>query len=155
MVCTLVLTAVLSSCDAGTGGTAPFATGAYPIVLPVWYMWYANDSTLPATISVRLIGVAQEETVLDSARLTVNRDGSYSQRYAYRVFVTGVLDRSDFVLDEGTWTVTGASYTFSSSVRSRTFSVTVPRAGELSSTEPMLFFSSAPITTGTYRLLPP
>ena len=126
-----------------------------PLIPATWYMRTANDSVLPATISVRTIGVAQEETVLDSARLVVNSDGTYAQRYWLRIFVSTVLDRSEVVVDEGTWTVTSTAFQFTSTIRARAFAVTSPQFGRLTSQERMVFFGSAPTTAGGYRLTPP
>lgn len=151
----LVLVLALASCDSSTPAALPPPTGAFPLIPGTWYMHSANDSTLPATISARTVGVAQESSLLDSSRLTISSDGSYQQRYWYRVFVGTTLDRSEVVHDEGLWVLTGSEYRLISSLRARTSTLTVPQLGRVITDEQMVFYSSAPRTTGVYRLSRP
>jgi hypothetical protein len=119
-------------------------------------MHAADDDTLPAKISERIVGVALEATMLDSAQLMVNADLSYEQRYWIRVLVTGTLDRSDVVLDEGTFSPEGLGYRLTSNLRAREFTFVVPSLGNITSSEQMVFFANnPPITTGTYKLSHP
>ena len=92
-----------------------------------------------------------ERTVVDSGSLFVGIDGDYEQRYWLRIFVAGALDREETVIDLGTWDALGASFTFTSSVRSRQFTVTPALGDRLVSAEPMVFYSTAPTTEGIYR----
>ena len=118
-------------------------------------MHFANDTALPSTISTRTAGVASETTILDSAQLIINADNTYQQRYWYRVFLTGILDRTEVVIDQGTLAASGTDYAFTSNVRTRTFTVTVPSLGNVRTTEVMLFFVGAPPTAGKYKLSHP
>jgi len=115
-------------------------------------MHAANDSSLPATISTRSVGVANERTVLDSARLTVNADGTYTQRYWIRVLINETPDRSDVTVDEGTWTRTETNYRFNSTLRAREFTLVVPTLSRILTSEVMVFYVGAIATQGTYRL---
>lgn len=118
----------------------------------VWFMHTANDSTLPAVISTRTVGVALEQTILDSARLVVETDGSWVQRHWYRVLVTSTVDRVDAVYDIGSWVSAPNGYVFTSRVRPREFTITAPLVGVLESAEPILSYVGAPIVTGRYQL---
>ena len=138
-----------AACDAG--GIPPLGPGQIPLFPRTWYMHTANDSTLPAVIATRIIGAALESTVLDSAQLTVNVDGTYSQRYWLRVFVTSVFDRGEVVSDDGTWASDPTGYTFNSTIRTRQLRLTIPETGRVRTVEPMVFFTSAPSTVGLYR----
>ena len=149
----MLLSATVVACDSGS--TLPVATGSFPLVPALWYMRSANDSALPATIATRAVGIAQEQTIVDSAQLTVYSNGDYRQRYWLRILINGALDRTEVVLDEGVLTKLQPVYEFSSTVRARVFTVTVPQSGTVITSEPMVFFSSAPTTTGRYQLTPP
>lgn len=150
-----IAAAALGSCDGATAPDGGLILGFRQLLPATWYMHAANDSLLPTTISVRSVGIVEERTIVDSSRLVVRNDFTYQQRYWLRVFVSGVLDRSDLVIDEGTWTSDFAVYRFSSTLRPRTFTVTVPVPGRLLSDEPLVFFTSAPTTQGRYHLDPP
>lgn len=145
----------LAGCDASTT-TAPPVTGGGPLVPGTWYMHTADGDTLPAKISTRIVGVAQEITYLDSAQLVIRADLTYEQRYWTRTTVTTILDRTDAVIDLGTFTSALGGFNLSSSVRSRLFTMSVPSLGNLTTREQMVFFESdPPVTTGTYKLSRP
>jgi len=151
----LILTAGIGACEAGGITTTPPTTGG-PLIPGTWYMHTADGDTLPAKISERIVGVALEATMLDSAQLVVNADLSYEQRYWIRVLVTGTLDRSDVVLDEGTFGSEGLGFRLTSSLRAREFTFVVPSLGNITTSEQMVFFANnPPITTGTYKLSHP
>ena len=141
------------SCDASTTTVDPTPPGT--LDYGTWYLHAANGDSLPALISDRIAGVAQERTYLDSARLDVDVDGGWVQRYWIRVTLTGILDRSESVYDLGRWSLSGDRFLFASSVRTRTFLMRAPIAGELESTETMLFFVGAPAVIGSYRMTRP
>lgn len=145
----LVAVAVVVSC--GEGGLGPPPPGSLPLGTGLWYMNIADDSALSSTIATRSVGVAQERTQLDSAFLDVRVDGSYEQRYWLQTFVNGVLDRTETVIDLGTWRFTGVTYAFTSSVRARAFFVEPTITGRLESLETMVFFQDPPQTAGEYR----
>lgn len=126
-----------------------------PLTAGTWYMHTANGLDLPAEISRRFVGLVDEQIVLDSSRIVVVAGGTWQQRYWTRVFHIGVLDRSEFVLDEGTWVLDGPAYDFTSTLRPRTFSVVVDSPTRVTSTEPMVFFANAPAVTGVYRTTAP
>lgn len=150
----VILTAGIAACGEQSVTTPPVIGG--PVIPGTWYLQTANGDTLPAKISERIVGVAQEVTFLDSARLIINADLTYQQRYWTRVLVTNTLDRADFVLDFGTFTASGSGYRLTSDFRAREFTMVVPSLGNLTTTEQMLFFANAPpTTTGRYRLSPP
>ena len=149
----LVFSAVVASC--GDSATVPIVPTPGPLIPGTWYMHFANDTALPSTISTRTAGVASETTILDSAQLIINADNTYQQRYWYRVFLTGILDRTEVVIDQGTLAASGTDYAFTSNVRTRSFTVTVPSLGNVRTTEVMLFFVGAPPTAGKYKLSHP
>ncbi len=138
------------SCEVSTS-TSPPPQGALPLATGFWFLHTADDSAVSATIAERTVGIALERTVVDSASLFIESDGSYEQRYWIRVFVTGVLDRSETVIDLGTWALNVDTYTFTSAVRTREFSVTPTVTGQLRTLERMVFWLDAPETTGIYH----
>lgn len=151
----VVLAAGLAACSDQGGVIVPPSTGG-PLIPGTWYLHEANGDTLPAQISQRIVGVASETTMLDSARLLVNSDLTYEQRFWTRVLVTGTLDRVDVVIDNGTFGSEGRGFRLTSSVRAREFTMVVPSLGNLTTTEQMVFFvNSPPMTTGTYKLSRP
>lgn len=151
----VLLSLGVAACDADGTTNPPPGTGA-PLVPATWHMHSADGDALPAVISDRIVGVAQERTMLDSATLVINGDLTYEQRYWIRVLVTGNLDRSEMVFDEGTYAAEGLGYRVTSDLRAREFSFVVPAIGDITTTEQMLFFANAPpLTTGTYRLARP
>lgn len=143
----------VAACDENTGTTPP------PVDIPLspgtWFMHSANDLELPAEISRRFVGLVDEQTILDSARFTITGVGNWEQRYWTRVLHIGVLDRSELVIDEGTWVASDGINTFTSTLRTRTFDITVVDAGEILSNEPMVFFPNAVNVAGVYRTTPP
>lgn len=150
-----ILTVGVAACDDKTGVTPPPTTGG-PLIPGTWYMHEANADTLPAKISERIVGVALEQTYLDSAQLIVNADLTYSQRFWTRVLITSTLDRSDVVIDNGTFGSEGQGFRLVSSVRARQFTMVVPALGRITTSEQMVFFVNAPpLTTGSYQLSRP
>lgn len=150
------LAAALAACDGGTVAPPDGVDNApSPLSIGTWYLNAANDSVLPATISNRFIGVTPEQTIVDSARLIVRVDQYYEQRVWIRVFLNGTLDRTELMVDEGTWTPTPVDYQFTSSIRPRIFSVTASAGGVVNSLERMVFFANAPVTSGRYRMTRP
>lgn len=145
----------LAACDGDVTAGPPPGTGG--LLIPgVWYMHFANDSALPAAISVRIAGVTQETTMLDSSRLTLNTDLTWEQRYWTRVLLNGVLDRTEVIVDEGTYAPVAGGYNVTSQVRLRQFTFVVPVIATVTTSEQMVFYlSDPPITTGTYKLTPP
>lgn len=142
------------------GESAPITNppgGSLPLPEGFWYLNAANDSALSATIGERTVGVALEESILDSASIFIGDDGTWRQRYWYRVFVTQALDRTEVVVDEGTWAAApdGSppnTYVLTSSLRGRTITVSFEApATELRSVERMLTFVDAPDVNGLYR----
>lgn len=150
-----LLPAAIAACGDSGAVTTPPVTGG-PLIPGTWYMHFANGDTLPAKISERVVGVALESTMLDSAQLVINSDLTYSQRYWMRVLVTGTLDRSDVVIDNGTFGAEALGFRLTSSLRARAFFMEVPSLGSLTTTEQMVFFVNAPpLTTGAYKLSHP
>jgi hypothetical protein len=146
----LVSASAVMSCQEDAT-TAPPITGAFPIGTGYWYMNTVNDSAMGSVISTRIAGVAQEKTYLDSAWLLVGVDGTYEQRYWTRVFLTGLLDRKETVIDYGTWALAGDTYEFTSNVRERVFLIAPTINGRLRSLEPMVFYTDPPESEGEYR----
>jgi hypothetical protein len=115
-------------------------------------MHEANGNELPeAEIARRFVGVTDEQTLVDSARIDIRQNGTWEQRYWLRVLHTGALDRAEFVLDQGAWTDDGFAMTFVSALRPRTFTMSATTLAEATSNEPMVFFTGAVNVTGTYR----
>jgi hypothetical protein len=151
----VVALVALAACGEETPGTTdpPVAT---PLTPGDWFMHTANGNALPgAEIARRFVGVVDEQTVVDSARLQISAEGTYEQRYWTRTFHGGVLDRSELVIDLGNWDTDGTVSTFMSSVRARTFEVVANSETEATSDEPMVFFPNATNVTGVYRTSPP
>lgn len=143
--------ALIASCDGNGVTTPPPPPTPAPLPPGIWFMHEANDEALPAMIADRIVGVAQEQTFLDSARLVVGANGAWEQRYWFRVNVTQNLDRAETILDEGTWGPPySATYLFESNVRARTFSATIPRSGVVLTNEVMLHYVGASAVTGRY-----
>lgn len=139
-------------CLTGCGGEQVLLpTAPTPVVGPTWFLHTANDTTLPARIAVRVIGVVGETTYLDSAQIALDSAGTYEERYWIRVFLAGTLDRADAVVDRGTWTASLGTYTLTSGLRTRTLTLTSPDSGRLVSAEPMVTYINAPLTAGVYR----
>ena len=150
----LLLGVILASgCDSSAAPTTVPQPGS--LTEGTWYLHEANDSTLPATIATRFVGAALEETIVDSAQITVDGNGGWKQRYYLRILITGALDRSEVVLDEGQISEGGPGYTLASSARARAISVTIPVTGRMQTTEQMVFYTSAPTVSGLYRLTRP
>lgn len=145
----------LVGCGEGTTGPVNPPPGGTPLTPGDWYMHTANGTALPAEIARRFIGVVDEQTLLDSAFLTVSLNGTWTQRYYTRVLHAGVLDRSDLVIDEGNWTTGTTGTLFTSTLRSRAFEVTADIGNRATSDEPMVFFPNATNVTGVYRTSPP
>jgi len=155
LVLAVSLLAGVSACNPSTEPIAPPGTGG-TLYTGSWYMHEANGDPLPAIISERVVGVAVEKTVLDSSILVLNTDDTYEQRYWTRVLVTETLDRSDFVIDQGTYAAEGLGYRFTSNFRAREFTMLIPTIGFVETTEQMLYLAGAPrLTLGTYRLSRP
>jgi hypothetical protein len=144
----------LAGCEESTGVTPPRPIAG--VLIPgVWEVASVNNDTLSQKIATRIIGVSLEETYLDSIRLTVRDDRTYSQRAWLRVMINGQMDREDVLVDEGTINDgPTSSFEFESTLRNRTSVFESPRLGALSSTEQFVFYQSAPTSTVRYRLVP-
>jgi hypothetical protein len=157
LLASLATAVLLAACDAS--GVTPPSNGGVPPQFPArpgtWYMHTANDSALPHRIANRSVGVAVEETFLDSARIFVNSNGTYQQFYFLRINIQSVPDREEVILDEGFWTSFGGENRFRSLVRNRIFDVTFPAADRLQTSEQMLYWGGAPNVRGVYRLTRP
>lgn len=144
----------LPGCD-----NAEISAPAPPVTIPLtegeWRLDRANGADLPAEIGRRFVGVTDEQTLVDSARLIVRGDDTWEQRIAVRVLHNGTLDREEVIFDTGTWTSAGNVSTFTSQVRPRTFTVTANSASQATSNEAMVFFVGATNVTGVYRTAPP
>jgi len=145
----LASAATIASCD--DSGLAPVPPTSIPLGSGQWFLNTVNDSVLGSTVSTRIVGVTQERSVADSGWLSVNVDGSYEQRYWLRHFITNVLDRSETVIDVGTWTTTDSGYVFTSTVRTRAFLVLPVDLSNIRTEEPMVFYQDPPVTEGRYR----
>jgi hypothetical protein len=144
-------TAVVACDDSGTVTEPP--TTAAELGGGLWYLNTANGEALPAKIAERPVGVALEETFLDSAQIVIDvNTGTWRQRYWYRVLLFGTLDRAEVVVDSGSYTIaTSSTYFFASGYRTRTLAVSPAGATRMDTTEPIVFFPSAPAVTGLYR----
>jgi hypothetical protein len=145
----------VTACGEGTVGPVDPPPDGTPLTPGNWFMHTANGNALPAEIARRFIGVVDEQTMLDSAILSVAPNGSWSQRYYTRVLHAGALDRADVVIDEGNWTAGTTNTAFTSTLRTRTFTVAANTASQATSDEPMVFFPNATNVTGVYRTSPP
>lgn len=148
----LVAAGTFAAC--GDTTTAP-VTGPLPLGTGYWYMHFADDSALSTTIASRSVGVVVERTQLDSAVLRVLPDGSYEQRWWMQTFLNGAPDRTETVVDYGSWRLSGDAYAFTSEIREREFLVAPTINGRLQTLETMVFFQDPPETEGIYRRTPP
>jgi hypothetical protein len=148
----LMCSLALAGCD--DDATAPPPQPSFPLLAGLWRLDRANGVEIPgAEIARRLIGVLDEQTVLDSAWIEVEADGTWEQRYFLQVFHNAVFDRSEVVVDRGTWTADGNENSFVSSIRTRSFPLMVIQSTHTVSAEQMVFFANAPLVTGDYRLV--
>jgi len=142
-------------CAAGlacTGEQVLLPTTPPTVAGTTWYLHAVNDTTLPATVSARGIGVVLEQIVLDSAAITIDTTGRWEQRAWMRVFLSGVLDRTETLVDQGTWTAAADTYTLTSAVRApRTVALIALDASTVRTAERFPSHLTAPLTTGTYR----
>jgi len=155
MLAMMFLAVALAACDEDAGTNPPPSPPGVPLTQGLWHMHKANDVDLPAEIARRFVGVVDEQTMLDSARLTVLSNGTWQQRYWLRVLHLGALDRDELVIDEGTWVVEETTNRFTSTLRARTFTVLASSSSLITSTEPMVFFPDPPDVIGVYRKFPP
>ncbi len=149
----LGLAAVACGDAAGPGG--PGSGGPGPLTAGLWTLREIGDSTLSATAATRTIGISTEATIVDSSKLEIEIDGSYSQRYWTRVLIDGQLDRQEVVLDLGSWALGGGGYQFTSEVRTRAFVVIPISGGRLQTNEAFATWIGAPSNTAIYRLATP
>ena len=150
----IAFAAGLVGCDDAT--TAPPPPASTVALIPaVWYLHQVDGADVPAMVSERLVGVAQEQTFVDSGRVVVYSNGTYEQRYWTRVLVTGNLDRAETVIDLGTWSSSGGQHNFESNVRSRSFTWFTPTLGEVESLEHFATHTTAPENQAHYRLTRP
>lgn len=141
---------------AGCGDeVAPTPPVDVPLAEGDWFMHRANDLDLPAEVARRFVGVIDEQSVVDSSRVRVFGDGTWEQRFTVRVLHNGVLDRTDVVFDQGSWSAVGSVTTFTSNLRARSFTMTAVAADQAFSSEPMVFFANATNVAGVYRTTPP
>ena len=147
-VARFALFAALTACGEDSGTTVILSP---TLRVGTWYLHEANDDALPSLIAERFVGIATEQTYLDSASITVLVGGAWEQRHYIRVLVSGALDRQELLFDRGDWARGSVGYSFVSDLRSRTFSATLPFASLLTTTEPVLSWSSAPSVSGSYR----
>lgn len=148
----LLASGLVAACGEESTTTPPVDV---PLTQGDWYMHRANDLEMPAEVARRFVGVVDEQTVVDSSRISVNGDGTWEQRFETRVLHNGVLDRTEVVHDEGTWSAVGSITTFTSTVRPRSFTMTALAADQAASNEPMVFFANATNVAGVYRTTPP
>jgi hypothetical protein len=140
----------------GCGDELPTGIVAPTVLRPgTWYLHQANAEALPALIAERTVGIAIEKTYLDSATITVATDGTWEQKVYLSVLVTDVLDREELMFDRGAWEKLTFGYGFTSTLRTRSFTATIPFVTLLSTTESVLSWTSAPGVTGQYYQTPP
>lgn len=146
---TLLALGASSGCDEEP--TEPAVEGPLPLFSGTWYAHVAADSALPSTVARRQVFIVEERTVLDSAQIEIRSSKTYRQRYWVRVFVAEQLDRSETVLDEGTWRRSGSAYEFSSNVRERVMEVRTSGFSEISVRESYVTYADAPVVRTVYR----
>lgn len=144
---------VITAC----GDDSPMATLPLPSPIPggEWRLQSANDLSLPAKISERSVGVAIEESYLDSAKIFINdTTGTWEQRAWIRVLHMGVEDRRDLMIDMGYYQVNaaGTNFSFSSDIRSRNYDALLLSPALLRTSEPLLFYVGAEPIIGLYLL---
>lgn len=147
----LFLCAALSACGEETGVTTP-QPGTPTLLFGTWHLHEIGGDALPAVAAERYVGVVFEETWVDSAQMSVDPfQRTWSQRYWTRITHNGVLDRSEAVLDEGTYESASATLTFTSIARQRVFSVSVTSGTQLATDEALATFVGAPSVLTIYR----
>lgn len=151
---TLLFAVALAACGEETGPLPP--AGPQPLTSGTYHMQTANSLELPAKIAERFISVTFEETILDESTLVIDVAGAqWSETYTTRVFHNALLDRTEVTVDEGTITQAGNTFVFSSTLRSREFTVTAASATAVRTVEPMVFFPGAIDVQGEYSTAAP
>ncbi len=150
----LLLAATLAACGEETGPTPP--AGPEPLTSGTYHMQTANTLELPAKIAERFISVTFEESILQESTLVIDvTAGVWSQTYTIDVLHNALLDRTEVVVDEGTIAQEGNTFTFTSTLRSREFTVTTESTTAVRTLEPMVFFTGAPDVQGVYSTTAP
>lgn len=151
---TLLFAVALAACGEETGPLPP--AGPQPLTSGTYQMQTANSLELPAKIAERFISVTFEETILDESTLVIDVAGAqWSETYTTRVFHNALLDRTEVTVDEGTITQEGNTFLFSSTLRSREFTVTAASATAVRTVEQMVFFPGAIDVQGEYTTAAP
>ncbi len=142
---------------AGGCGDTTAPPAVIPLVRAVWYMHEADSAAVPAKIHERTVGVALEETYVDSAVLSLTALNTYEQTWYLHVDVSGVLDRTEIVIDRGVITAQGQQYRLTSQMRpARDFTLGTVSPGVIETSEQLLFLETdPPQTVGRYRLTRP
>lgn len=154
LAATLLFAVTLAACGEETGPTPP--TGPQPLTSGTYHMQTANTLELPAKIAERFISVTFEETILDESTLVIDDAAAqWSQTYTTRVFHNALLDRTEVIVDEGTIAQEGNIFVFSSTLRTREFSVTPVSTTAVRTIEPMVFFPGAIDVQGEYSTAAP
>ena len=151
---TLLFAVALAACGEETGPTPPI--GPQPLTSGTYHMQTANTLELPAKIAERFISVTFEETILDESTLVIDDAAAeWSQTFTTRVFHNSLLDRTEVTVDEGTITQEGNTFVFSSTLRTREFSVAAVSTTVVRTIEPMVFFPGAIDVQGEYATTAP
>lgn len=139
-----------TACDSGDSspvGPAPLA----PLAAATWLMIEAEGQPLPAVVAHRMLaGNLLEQSILESATLVVDADGSYEQHYRIRTVANGVEQSNVLVQDLGEWTAGTERYELASDTRVRSFRVEPIVNDTLRTIEAMDFRSEAGFVRGRY-----
>lgn len=139
-----------SACD--SGGLTPAGPEALPPLATVtWEMVEADGQALPAVVAHRTLeGNVLEQSILESAVVHVDADGTYEQVFRIRTVANGVEQSNVLVQDIGVWTAGTERYALESDTRERVFEVEPIVNGTLRTLEAMVFRPEAGRVRGRY-----
>src|SRR5690606_19381715 len=95
-------------------------------------------------------GNVLEQSILESAVLTVEADGSYEQLFRIRTLANGVQQSNVLVQDFGVWTAGTERYELESDTRVRSFRIEPIVNDTLRTIEAMVFRPEAGLVRGVY-----
>lgn len=152
LVAVLLVSTACESGDSSPVGPQPLT----PLASATWHMVEADGHALPTVVAHRMLeGNVLEQSILESAVLHVEADGSYEQLFRIRTVVGGVQQSNVLVQDFGVWTAGTERYELESDTRVRSFQVEPIVNGTLRSIEAMVFRPEAGLVRGRYVTVVP
>lgn len=115
-----------------------------------WTLSSADGQALPAYIAHRQVDGRLEQVWVDSARIDIRRDGTWTQRLWTRTHHDGVFQWRTTVVDQGSSTVDEGRYRFNSNGGMRSATVDNRVGGRLEVLEQMAFWPQAGLVASRY-----